>query len=195
MKKHLVALALAALMALGLCACGGGQQQTAAPADGEFATMADVFAVEATDSMFTYDENHFYYGFKDGDIYKRVAVELSDGMQKSLDEADFDEAKIAEIIGSLPIAEQETFETPTQEELDAYVGKTGADLTAEGFDLSNFAVNGKETDVSSVKLPFDYLFTFDGAIDENAKDAADALKDLKVTSVALQGLDFMALEG
>ena len=191
--KFFVAIAFAAAMALGLCACGGSSNAPAA-AEGEYATMADVFAAEGTDTMWTYDDKVFSYAFKDGDVYKHVVVELPDGMKDSLDKADFDDAKIAELLSALPIAKQETIEPPSQEEIDAYIGKTGADLVAEGYDLSNFVVNGKETDCSAVKTPFSYLFTFDGAIDENTKDANEALKDLKVKSVAIQGVDFSALE-
>ena len=191
--RCIVAIAFAAIVALSLCACGGSPSDPET-ADEEFTTLADAFAAEGTDTMWTYDKTTFVYIFKAGDVYKHVVAELPEGMKDKLSEAYFSEEKLAELLGPLPIAKQETLKPPSQEDLDAYVGKTGEELEAEGFVLSKFTVKGKEANCTAVKTPFSYQFTFDGTLDKNAKDSNEALNNLKVKSASIKGIDPFVLE-
>ena len=57
-------------------------------------------------------------------------------------------------------------------------------------------VKGNEPDCVAVTGSFDYLITFDGKVaDENTDDPAGAVADLKVNAAAIQGVNWMALEG
>ena len=194
--KIIMATILAALLALGLCACSQGGSSTPSKSDAsqetasQYKTMADVFAVESSDTSWAYNEKQFKYVFSDDTSYTSIVVDLPEGMKEKLDEADFDDAKIRELLGPLPVTKQETFETPAQDKLDELVGKTGAELVDDDFIITMLTVNGDKTDANMHKDPFDYLITFDGAVeDENTEDPVGAIKDLKVDSVAVQGID------
>lgn len=204
MKKNLmIMMVLAAMLALALCACGqqGGSDASSSGASegatGAYATMADAFAVESGDTQWSYNEKRFAYAFGGDGSYTRVVAELEDGMYDDLNAADFDQSKVEDIVGPLAVAQEDVFTAIAQDELDAYAGKTGADITAAGFEISPgaVAVNGKETDCSAIKDGFSYLITFDGAIaDENTDDPAGAVAELTVKSVAVQSLAYTALD-
>lgn len=205
--KLVAAVALSGALALALCACGSSPTRgvqnssnaasntastTSTPvADGEFATMGEVFESVEGLASWTYDETKFTYSTNDGVKYYLVEAELEPGMKEKIDEAEFDNNKIKEILRNVPVTRQEVYEAPSQEELTALAGKTGLELAQIGYEFmtGTLTVNGEQTDVLATKAPFTYLITFAGkVIDENA-DAAEAVKDMTVDNVAVQDID------
>lgn len=192
-RRAVVAIALTALMAFGLCACG--QQNSTPQSPAALKTMADVFSVQSSEARWVYDESHFFYAFNNNGAYTRIIIDLPEGMKDKLDAADFDETKIKELLGSLPIAKSEVLAdaATAKKELDALKGKTGAEVTAAGYAIINRSVNGSTTDCIAEKEPLAYLITFEGSADRNAANPAESVKDLKVKSAVIQGISAKAL--
>lgn len=197
MKKRLfVVLALAAVLATGLCACGqqGGASGGKQAAD-QFKTLADAFAVEGGDTISAYDESHYAYAFHDGETYTLVKADLPEGMYEKIGQDDMaDEAR--KLLGELPVTEVTVLakDKDIQKEIDGLKGKTGADLVKLGYEFTGIAVNGNQTDVSATKLPLAYLITFETAIqDDTITDIPPAVEKLKVVSVVPMGVDYEAL--
>ena len=164
-----------------------------------FATLGDVFAEDTESVASTFDEQRYVCAFNWGGSWWRIEAALPDGMYDELDEAWIeDEQKVEELLSPLEVTKAEAISPLTVEETEALVGKTGADLAAEGFTFmaGGMVVNGSETDCTSTLGSFDYLVTFDGAVpDENAEDVAAAVADLTVSSVSVQSVSWTALEG
>ena len=164
-----------------------------------FATLGDVFK-EETDSMTsTFDEQRYVCTFNLGGTWWRVEAALEDGMYDQLNEAwTEDQTKVEELLTPLAVTKAEIKEPLDAEAIEAYIGKTGADLTADGFvfPFGTLVVNGNETDCSATMGDFDYLVTFDGAVeDENTEDPAGAVADLTVSAINVQSISWTALEG
>ncbi|MBQ6455272.1 MAG: hypothetical protein IJJ32_04190 [Eggerthellaceae bacterium] len=193
MKRRIIlTIALAAFVAFGLCACK--QQSSPTQSHGTFKTMADVFSANSSDVRWVYDESHFFYALKNDGKYMRIIVDLPEGMKDKLDATNYDEAKIKELLGSLPIAKNEVLadEATAKKELDALKGKTGAEVTAAGYTIINRSVNGSTTDCIAEKEPLAYLITFEGTADRNATNPEESVKDLKVKSAVIQGISAKA---
>ena len=97
----------------------------------------------------------------------------------------------------MPITYIEMIAEPiaTQQELDAYVGRTGADLAAEGYEVSNAYASEGKTKASACKGGFDYSVMFDGVIaDEPIADYPAAVADMKVLSIEFSGLSWRSIE-
>ena len=186
--------ALSALVAFCMCACA--QQNTPSQPSGQLKTVSDVFSAKGSDSVWTYDESHFVCAFCSNGTYMRVTADLPDGMKDKLDATKYDEAKVKELIGSLPIAKSEVLADTTtiQKELDSLKGKTGAEIVEAGYMIGEFSVGGNETRCSAEKGALTYQIFFEGAAaNPNATDRADAVKDLKVKSASVKGVSFGAL--
>lgn len=207
-----MALACAAPVTLAACGQQGGSGEAApaadapaadatadAPADtGEFATLGDVFAADSQGRMSTFDEKRYICAFSIDDVWWRVTADLPEGMYAQLNEAWVeDQEKVLELLSPLAVTSADAFETPSEDEIAALVGKTGADLTADGFAFSfgTLVVNGEESDCVASKGSFDYLITFDGKVaDENAEDPAAEVAGLTVSAASIQGITWDALE-
>ena len=164
-----------------------------------FATLGDVFAEDTEGMSSTFDEQRYVCAFNWGGSWWRIEAELPDGMYDQLNEVwTEDQDKVEELLAPLAVTKTEATSPLTVEEIEAFVGKTGADLTAQGFTFmtGGMVVNGSETDCTSTLGDFDYLVTFDGAVpDEDAEDVAAAVADLTVSSVSVQSVSWTALEG
>ncbi|MBE6464387.1 MAG: hypothetical protein E7003_03570 [Eggerthellaceae bacterium] len=192
-RRVIVAIAFAALVAFGLCACG--QQSSSPQSPVALKTMADAFSVKSSEARWVYDESRFFYAFNNNGTYTRVIVDLPEGMKEKLDAANFDETKIKELLASLPIAKSEVLAdaATAKKELDALKGKTGAEVTAAGYAIINRSVNGSTTDCIAEREPLAYLITFEGPADRNAPNPVESVKDLKVKSAVIQGISAKAL--
>lgn len=201
--KLIIATMLAAVLAMGLVACGqqGGSDSGSTPAQtsSEFATLGDVLTAETESMTSTFDEKRYVCAFSVDGTWWRVEADLEEGFSDKLNEVwTEDQAKVEELLAPIAVTKAETLEAPSDEEVSALVGKTGAELTADGYEYSagTLVVNGNETDCVAVKGSFDYLITFDGKVaDEDTDDPAGAVADLKVNAAAIQGVNWMALEG
>ena len=209
--RSIIKIALSAALACGtplvLAACGGqggtegaGAASTSTQAAaGEFATLGDVFSVETENIMSTFDEQRYVCAFSLDGTWWRVEAELPDGMFDELNEVWVeDQAKVQELLSPLAVKSAVAIDTPPEEELAALAGKTGADLSADGFTFSvgTLVVNGDTTDCVATKDSFEYLITFDGAVpDENTDDPASAVANMTVSSAGIQGLTWDVFEG
>ena len=211
--------ALACVMAFVLAACGqqGGNGSSNANAETssasasaeapsssseaaipQFATLGDVFNAETDNLISTFDEQRFVCAFKFNGNWWRVEAPLESGMYEQIDKLWFeDQDKVKELVSPLAVTKVGEFDTPSEEDLDALVGKTGAELTADGFKfMSGSVVAGdNKTDCTATKGFFDYVISFDGVIaDENTDDLDAVVANMKVTNVEIQGLTWNFLE-
>lgn len=206
--RLLVTAALAIAVACGTSACGrqkaaiSGSTDDTAPetqvvTDGAFATLGDIFASDCTDFISVYSATHYTCAFNCNGTCYRVVADLPQGMYESLSEAELgDRDKVQELLGPLAVTQQDIIaeSVPTQERLDELVGKSGKDLTAEGFVFDGLVVNGDQTDCSATKGAFSYMVTFDQPVeDEGTTDYAGAVKNLTVASVSFAGISYLVL--
>lgn len=205
--KKLMTLALATTLActapLALVACGtqGGTDGTAATsqtASSEFATLGDVLSADTESMMATYDESRYACAFFYDGAWWHVEAALDDGMSKKIDETWVeDQTKLEELLSPLTVTLAEKLDAPSDEEVAANVGKTGADLVADGFEFLPYClvVNGSATDATVTQGSFEYLITFDGVVDdENTEDPAGAVANMTVTDAVLQGVAWSVLD-
>lgn len=220
MRKRLLIVALfAAIMALALCACSQSSASSSASADGsasasaastsaaavamealpadKYKTLGDAMSVQSDRTMWTYNSDNFIYAFKDNGKWVRVVTDMKDDVYKELSEMKMpDPTKVQELVGSFEVTQAETYvdSEPVQADLDKLVGKTGADLSAEGYMFDKPSVEDGKTVVNAIKLPYGFKVTFEGAIDDTkTDDVAIAVKDLPVVSIECQGLSFDAV--
>ena len=218
--KKLVVFALSAAIAFAttfaLTACGqkdetndaatteaaatdAATDEGAASENAPFATLGDVFAEDTESMSSTFDEQRYVCAFNWNGAWWRVEAALEDGMYDELNDAwAVDQNKVELMLSPLAVTSADVLEAPDTESLEALAGKTGADLTAEGFTFmpGTLVINGEETDCVATMGGFDCLVTFDGAVaDENAEDVAAAVADMTVTGVGLQGVSWDVLEG
>ena len=208
--KKLMSLALsmtlvfAAPVALAACGQAGGAgdgaaTEAAASADAtSFATLGDVFAAEPDDMSSTFDEQHYVCAFNSDGTWWRAEAALEPGMADELNAVWLEsQDKVEELLSPLAVTKADVLEPLDDEAIAALAGKTGAELTSQGFTFMTGAmvVNGNETDCTATKGYFDYLITFDGAVaDEDTTDPTSAVADLKVSSISLQGVTWDVLE-
>ena len=110
-----------------------------------FATLGDVFAEDTESMASTFDEQRYVCAFNWGGSWWRVEAALPEGMYDQLDAAwAEDEQKLEELLAPLAVTKTEAISPLTVEEIEAFVGKTGADLTAQGFTFmtGGMVVNG-----------------------------------------------------
>ena len=216
-KRVLVAVALVAVLALGLCGCGSSQASSSSNAASagsssavassassasasasasassvaQFATLKELIAAFDKQAEWEYDGTELIYAATDGTNYVRAWCDMTPDVKSALDGiSGGDTAKKKEALGPLVIKKQEVFALPAQPELDALVGKTGAELEAEGFVYDSIGISGPDTvGVGAAKAPFFYMVTFDGHVDNmDTPDVTGAVKDFKVKSVDVTGL-------
>ena len=138
-----------------------------------------------------YDSAELIYSTTDGVNYVRVWCDLTPEVKSALEAIPGGETdKKKEALGPLVIKKQEVYALPAQSELDALVGKTGAELEAEGFAYDSIGISGPDTvGVGAAKAPFFYMVTFDGHVDDmDTPDVSGAVKDFKVKSVEVTSL-------
>ena len=206
----LATLAFGMVLALGLLsACGG--QQTASESDSgagattasavdtsNWKTLGDALAVKTEDVASGWDDTYYIVAFKAGDSLFRVVAKSEDGIQAKTSELDFSaddyEAKLLEIIGGLEIVSVDdlTAEVPTQEQLDAMVGKTTQELTDDGWAFqSYFMTDGEETGAIFTKGYVACNLTFDTKVSSDVADSDESganLKGAKVTAAENAGV-------
>ena len=215
--KRLVTLALSAMLAcampVALSACGqkgdtaddaaveetGTTEDEATGEAAPFATLGDVFAEDGEDMTSTFDEQRYVCAFNWGGSWWRIEAALPEGMYDELNEVWVeDQAKVEELLSPLAVTKTDAMSPLDVDSIEALVGKTGADLTAQGFAFTTggMVVNGNETDCMASLDGFDYLITFDGAVaDENTEDVAAAVADMTVNAASVQSVSWEALEG
>ena len=203
MKKVFVCV-LSLIIALSLfAACGKNNgndtDPTNAASDGmSFKTIGEALAVEKeeySEQSATYG-NVFVYVFEKDGTYWRLVAELSDEEAAALSELDIlDEdyaAKEEALISPLAVTKCENLNEQmlSDDETEALVGKTGAELLNSGWTV------GMGYNLDSMEFyweygPFQYTVTFEKLEQlENTDDFDEeaAVAELKVASVAFNGL-------
>ena len=211
-KKLLAAVTLAVVLALGLCACGSSKASSSASSSSsasaakssaasassasassvaQFATLNDLIAVFNKASEWEYGGTELIYSATDGTNYIRVWCDMTPEVKSALEGiSGGDTDKKKEAMGPLVIKRQEVYAIPADSELKALVGKTGAELEAEGFTYDSIGTSGPDTvGVGAAKAPFFYMVTFEGHVDSmDVPNVSDAVKNFKVKSVDVTGL-------
>ena len=227
MKSRIVsiaALALAAVLAMPLAACGSGQgsqgdgaqassdtpssTQAASMDVSNWKTLGDALAFKGEgNSTAAWDEGYYAAVFEAGDSIVRVVAKMTPEVYAKigeLDGMDSDyEQKFNETLGALElaIAEDVTAEKIAQSELDAYVGKTGQDLMNDGFLFQNYYMyGGDETGATMDKGNLSYIVDFDATVAEDQiGDEGAAIKGASIKSIEYAGgsnaaVDLQSLE-
>ena len=199
--KKTIAVLLACLMAMSLLTgCGAGTAPAAASAASgtseaetpSFQTIGDVLSYEEN-RQYAYDENYYVYVFeKDGTCYRAVA-ELTAEVSEALNGLDIlnenHDEKMAEIVSPLEISRLEnlTEQMPSQEELDALVGKTGQELLDDGWTSGGYNLDEGEFWLN--KGAYAYTVTFNETVEQTEDfDEYEAIGPLTVKSVVCTGI-------
>lgn len=216
--KNLTAAMLAlALTALPLAGCGGqtseteaddasaGQEQLAPMDVSSWTTLGDAVAYQAEEGSNTaaWDENHYVTMFDttDGGVVRVVAKmdpETYDAFgELSILDDDYNE-KFLEVMGGLEleIAEDLSDGVLAQDQLDAYVGKTGQDLVDEGFVFESYWMyGGEETGATMSQGYYAYNVTFDVSItDDQYEDEGAAIMGATIKAMEYAGASNAAVD-
>lgn len=159
-------------------------------------TLGDVMAIESEGQSSTWNEEHYVYVTNANGAPLRAVVDLTPEIYSQIEELDFlDEEydqKLNDIIGGLELVSLDDYsdQVPSQEELDALVGKTGQELLDDGFTFSALSMyGGDETVAEYEKDLFRYEITFDGTVDGDA----DSFDGSLVTELPVVGAGFIGL--
>lgn len=214
--KTVAAMALALSLTMPLVACGGSTSSSEGsdtPAAEESAaetidvsswkTLGDALAAKTDDyATASWDEVYYLSVFDTGEQTVRVIAKMdADTYAKisDLDAAadDYDEA-FDKVVSALELesAEDLTDEKLSQDELDAYVGKTGQDLVDDGFAFSSyFMYGGDETGATMDKGYLAYDVTFDVTVPEDqTEDEGAAVMGATVTAIEYAGASDAAVD-
>ena len=212
----LATLAFGMMLALGLLSACGGQQASSGSGSAadtpaastvdasSWKTLGDALAAKTDDVSSGWDDEYYVVAFKSGDSLFRVVAKSEEGIQDKTGELDFladdYDDKLLEVIGGLEIVSVEdlTAEVPTQEQLDAMVGKTGQELIDDGWAFqSYFMTGGDETGATFTKGMIACNVTFGAKVSTEAADSdeiGDLLKDAKVTLAENAGVSDDAID-
>ena len=154
-------------------------------------TLGDALANRTGDLSYGYDEELFVCVFDAGETKVRVVAQSDPSIGEKLAEIEFDDpdydAKTNEALANLQVisAEDITDGQLSQEELDAYVGKTGQDLLDAGFVFSSYSFyGGEETGVTMDYGNYSYDVTFDVSVpEEKSEDGGESIKGATVVVI------------
>ncbi|MBQ9059069.1 MAG: hypothetical protein IJ125_07790 [Atopobiaceae bacterium] len=208
-SKTTAALALALmLLALPLAACSSqstpsdgsspasGQTQATAIDVSSWKTFGDALAYDTGEnSAAGWDENHYVTVFATDNYVVRVVAKMDAQSYEKLEALDMSDdsyaEKFREVMGGLALesAEDLTADRLSQDELKAYVGKTGQDLVNSGFAFEGYWMyGGAETGVKMVKGPLAYDVTFNVSVSESdTEDGGASIMDATITDIVFGG--------
>jgi len=190
-KRLLAILFVVALMTV-FTACGGGAANVK--------TLSDVYGLETEDFMEAYDQDYYacYYTIE-GTTY-RAEADMPEGLYDQIDAISFDDEtrddQIKELLGPVEVkgVEDVTALMPSEDDVNALVGKTGKELMDDGYEFSYFAENDGYTSVSATKGYVAYLFDMDGVIKDGDEAWKTKAAKMKVTGAYASGFDYTLLE-
>lgn len=153
----------------------------------EVKTFSDVLALPNYGTALT--EDTVVYAFELGGTVYRVVSKLEPDTAAALNEAFGDSQKFNELLAPIEIDQivNVSEKIPSQEELDKYVGKTAGELLDDGWTWTYY--NLDEMEFGMEHGWFRYVLKLDGKV-ENKEDLIieEAIKDLKVLSIAYEGI-------
>jgi len=220
MRKRLLGILVlcAMLAAFALAGCGSGESSTEAPVGDaaevvaeapaaaadlpSFATLGEVFAADPESMAYSYSEEAFACAFELDGVPMRVTADMTTDIYKACDAISYEDedhdAKIQEVLGSLPVKSVEDLSLSVipQEELDAFVGKTGQDMLDAGFTEGDYFATGEDSEVALANGYHQYAVTFDEVIPEDTEfsDIMETIAPLTISSVSYAGLSSAASE-
>lgn len=203
MKKYLICIALCVVAMLAVVGCGqtdSGSQADSGSAAKEsvdldsLKTLGDAFAIEAEENQSGFTDKVYVYAFTvDGTNY-RVIADIPKEVKADADKLDASkedfEEKSKELFGPLEITKRENLSemTPSKEDLDKYIGKTGQELLDEGWLFSAYLDDEKafymDYDWYECKITFDKEIKYD----QDNFDGEKEIKDLKVKTIEYSGM-------
>ena len=196
MKNALRILAVSVMVLMLVSGCGKSQTPPEKPADvSDIKTMGDAFQYEQIG--YGIGEEKAVYVFKVGDDTYRAVADMTEEMAKeyfALDIMDDDhDVKLKELLGPVEIKElvNVTEATPTEEELNALVGKTGQELLDDGWTCSGYYLDGPVFLMDHGW--FEYEVSFNEEIDTtnydpDTFDEVETIRPLTVKSVTCTGI-------
>ncbi len=191
MKKIIICAFVFVMAALMLISCELGKKAYDITT---LKTIGDAAAANTTEAWQStaYEDTYVYVFGIDGTFY-RVTADMPEEtydaiMELDYMDEDYDE-KYDALVYPLEINKYEnlTEMMPTQSELDKLVGKTGADLIADGWYCMGYFLEDMEFYMN--KDPFAYIVTFDGQLEDSEDfDEYEAIVPLKIKNVEFFGL-------
>ena len=208
------ALAMSMLTACGKSANNEGANSSGAGNSGESAeavdvtqlkTMGDIFALvgkgvdsehnpENYNEQEAYSETVYVFVFTLNEVSYRVKLDLPEDVSAKLWELDFDDPerdqKIFELLGPLEPTSVENLNEmiPTQEELDQWIGKTGADMFEAGWTYNYYNLEEVEAGMSDGVCEYKVLFEYEGEPMQNTDDFDfyAQFENLKIASITFE---------
>lgn len=166
-------------------------------------TIGDVIAL--SNGNYTASENLYVTMAELDDVIYRVEAAMDAETSEALFALDFEDPdyqqKFTDLVSPLPITRIEnlTAQIPSQEALDALIGKTAEELLNDGWTCEGWTCEGPELNELVFHMnhgPFAYDITFDGA--ENLPEDFDEadLNPLTVATITCSGIgDATVIEG
>ncbi len=197
MEKTLsVILALVLVLALfASCSKGTATGDTAASID-SLKTIGDILDLnlDGETQNATY-ESKYVYVFQIDDVYYRAIANIDETTSQAIFDLDFSdpdyEEKQKELISPLEIETLENISENilSQEEMDAFIGKTGEDLINAGWE-SGMGYNIESMEFYLDYKLFEYNVEFEGTVDYNEDDfdENEAIKPLVVKSISFNSI-------
>ncbi|MBP5313677.1 MAG: hypothetical protein J6Y65_01980 [Eggerthellaceae bacterium] len=182
MKKIVLMLA-SAMMALGLIAC--------APNYGDYKTVGEIYNDSVQILGWQADDEYFIIAYEESGAFFRAAAAMDDAANEAMEAYDFiTEISEIEAIASLPLILKENLSEflPPQSELNKWIGKTGAEMMADGYSVSGY-FSFFDTEFGCSKGMFNYTVGISSGFEEDDEKTNEELfAPCVIKSVSVEGL-------
>ncbi|MBQ4185242.1 MAG: hypothetical protein II657_02645, partial [Clostridiales bacterium] len=136
----------------------------------------------------------YVFVFTLNEVSYRVKLDLPEDISAKLWELDFDDPerdqKIFELLGPMEPTSVENLNEmiPTQEKLDQWVGKTGADMFEAGWTYTYYNLEEVEAGMSDGVCEYKVLFEYEGEPMQNTDDFDfyAQFENLKIASITFE---------
>ncbi|MBO7423294.1 MAG: YdcF family protein [Oscillospiraceae bacterium] len=165
----------------------------------QLSRMADALEATTGYSMAGWDDSHYVYVYESDGIPYRAVTDFSAELCEQLEAIDFfdedHDARVAEVIGPIPLVLLEDLSQyyPTQEELEAWIGKSGRDLLNSGFEQWGYYFDEETSECDMISGLFEYRVGFHETIKEGS-DPEQALYRLTVKNIEITGVSNRATD-
>lgn len=191
MMKKAMAVLTAALIVCALAGCGSGASGTFNM--DSYQTIGDVMALDTENVQWGTSDSDFIYAIEMNGSYYRFKAEMTPEQEEALMSVDYAEDDYEEqqdkIIAAFVITDRQAVDDLklSQEQCDAFVGKTGQELFDAGW-TTGMGYNLAESEFWLYYGPFCYTVTFEGEFEESEDiyDDADYILDRTVKAVAFR---------
>ncbi|MGX8715351.1 MAG: hypothetical protein ACSW8A_06330, partial [Lachnospiraceae bacterium] len=140
-------------------------------------------------------ESKFIYGFEQDGMYYQAVAEMPEDVAEAFFALDFSDdfyhEKMAEIVSPLKVVKIRNLseEEPSQEAMDALIGKTGKELFDDGWTNSGWNLDTMEFYMDHG--PFGYILDMDGDIGNPDDFSEEDIENLTVLDVTYNGITDM----